>query len=58
MRAVQVILDENLANPILIGRPSVIEHRIEKYGLRMKVGVDIEIVNPESDALFRDFWQT
>jgi len=58
MRAVQVILDENIANPILIGRPSVIEHRIEKYGLRMKVGVDIEIVNPESDARFRDFWQT
>lgn len=58
MRAVQIMLDENLANPILIGRPSVIEHRIEKYGLRMKPGVDIEIVNPESDSRFRDFWQT
>jgi malate dehydrogenase (oxaloacetate-decarboxylating)(NADP+) len=58
MRAVQIMLDENLANPILIGRPSVIEHRIEKYGLRMKPGADIEIVNPESDSRFRDFWQT
>ena len=58
MRAVQIMLDENLANPILIGRPAVIEHRIEKYGLRMKAGVDIEIVNPESDVRFRDFWQT
>jgi malate dehydrogenase (oxaloacetate-decarboxylating)(NADP+) len=58
MRAVQIMLDENLANPILIGRPSVIEHRIEKCGLRMKPGVDIEIVNPESDSRFRDFWQT
>ncbi|MFZ9163666.1 MAG: phosphate acyltransferase, partial [Polynucleobacter sp.] len=58
MRAVQVMLDESLVNPILIGRPSVIEHRIEKFGLRMKSGVDIEIVNPESDARYRDFWQT
>jgi malate dehydrogenase (oxaloacetate-decarboxylating)(NADP+) len=58
MRAVQIMLDEGLVNPILIGRPSVIEHRIEKFGLRMKSGVDIEIVNPESDARYRDFWQT
>ncbi len=58
MRAVQIMLDESLVNPILIGRPSVIEHRIEKFGLRMKSGVDIEIVNPESDARYRDFWQT
>jgi malate dehydrogenase (oxaloacetate-decarboxylating)(NADP+) len=58
MRAVQIMLDESLVNPILIGRPSVIEHRIEKFGLRMKSGVDIEIVNPESDARFKDFWQT
>jgi malate dehydrogenase (oxaloacetate-decarboxylating)(NADP+) len=58
MRAVQIMLDENLVNPILIGRPGVIEHRIEKYGLRMKSGVDIEIVNPENDLRFNDFWQT
>ncbi|QWD87222.1 NADP-dependent malic enzyme [Polynucleobacter paludilacus] len=58
LRAVQIALDENLAVPILIGRPEVIEYRIDKFGLRMKPGVDFEIVNPESDARFRDFWQT
>jgi malate dehydrogenase (oxaloacetate-decarboxylating)(NADP+) len=58
LRAVQIIIDERLATPILIGRPSVIEYRIDKFGLRMKAGEDFEIVNPESDARFRDFWQT
>ncbi|QWD83716.1 NADP-dependent malic enzyme [Polynucleobacter sp. MWH-P3-07-1] len=58
LRAVQIALDENLAVPILIGRPEVIDYRIDKFGLRMKPGVDFEIVNPESDARFRDFWQT
>jgi len=58
LRAVQIIIDERLATPILIGRPAVIEHRIDKFGLRMKAGDDFEIVNPENDARFRDFWQT
>ena len=58
MRAVQIVIDENLAVPILIGRPEVIKYRIDKFGLRMKVGDDFEIVNPESDTRFRDFWQT
>ncbi|MBU3606044.1 NADP-dependent malic enzyme [Polynucleobacter sp. MWH-Creno-3A4] len=58
LRAVQIIIDENLATPILIGRPAVIEHRIVKFGLRMKMGEDFEIVNPENDSRFRDFWQT
>jgi len=58
LRAVQIIIDEHLATPILIGRPAVIEHRIEKFGLRMKAGNDFEIVNPENDSRFRDFWQT
>ena len=58
LRAVQIIIDEQLATPILIGRPSVIEYRIEKFGLRMKVGEDLEIVNPENDSRYRDFWQT
>ena len=49
LRAVQVVVDEGLAKPILIGRPAVIERRIERYGLRIKPGVDFEIVNPESD---------
>lgn len=58
LRAVQIIVDERLATPILIGRPAVIEHRIGKFGLRIKAGEDFEIVNPESDSRFRDFWQT
>ncbi|MBU3568074.1 NADP-dependent malic enzyme [Polynucleobacter alcilacus] len=58
LRAVQIIIDEQLATPILIGRPAVIEYRIDKFGLRMKAEDDFEIVNPENDTRFRDFWQT
>ena len=58
LRAVQIMLDEGLVTPTLIGRPSVIEHRIEKFGLRMQIGTDIQIVNPESDSRYRDFWQS
>ena len=58
LRAVQIIIDEHLATPILIGRPAVIEHRIGKFGLRIKAGEDFEIVNPENDSRYRDFWQT
>ena len=58
LRAVQIIIDEHLATPILIGRPAVIEHRIVKFGLRMKAGDDFEVVNPENDPRYRDFWQT
>ncbi|MEN9316363.1 MAG: hypothetical protein RIS35_2756 [Pseudomonadota bacterium] len=57
LRAVQVILDEKIARPTLVGRPSVIEKRIERYGLRLRPGVDFEIVNPESDDRYRDYWQ-
>ena len=56
MRAVQVVLDEKLARPILIGRPAIIEKRIEKFGLRMKSGVDFEIINPEWDERYREYW--
>jgi malate dehydrogenase (oxaloacetate-decarboxylating)(NADP+) len=58
LRAVQIVLDEGIAKPILIGRPSVIEHRIEKFGLRMVCGTDIDIVNPEDDSRFGDFWKS
>jgi malate dehydrogenase (oxaloacetate-decarboxylating)(NADP+) len=58
LRAAQLALDENLAKPILIGRPAVIEARIAKAGLRMKLGTDVECVNPESDARFRQYWET
>ncbi len=58
LRAVQVVLDEKLARPILIGRPAVINKRIEQYGLRMRVDIDFELVNPEYDERYRRYWQT
>ncbi|MDD2722690.1 MAG: NADP-dependent malic enzyme [Methylovulum sp.] len=58
LRAVQIVLDEELATPTLIGRPAVIQQHIDKLGLRMKNGVDFSIVNPEFDERYRDFWQT
>ena len=58
LRAVQVVVDEDLARPTLIGRPAVIATRIEKFGLRLKEGLDYDIVNVEQDARYRDFWMT
>ena len=58
LRAVQVVVDDKLAKPILIGRPAVIETRIAKAGLRIKPGVDVEICNPEDDPRFRQYWET
>ena len=58
LRAVQSVVDEGLAFPILVGRPSVIEHRIEKYGLRIEAGKDFELVNPEQDPRYWDYWTT
>ncbi len=58
LRAVQVIVDEKLANPILIGRPAVLTHRIERFGLRLRMGVDFTVVNPEHDERFRDYSET
>ncbi len=58
LRAVQVIVDEKLANPILIGRPAVLQHRIERFGLRLRPGVDFTVVNPEHDDRFRDYSDT
>ena len=56
LRAVQTIVDEKIAKPVLIGRPEVVEMRIEKFGLRLKAGTDFEIVNPESDSRYREVW--
>ncbi|MBK9244674.1 MAG: NADP-dependent malic enzyme [Burkholderiales bacterium] len=58
LRAVQVVLDEGIARPIVIGRPPVLERRLERYGLRMKAGSDFGVVNPESDPRYRDYWRT
>jgi malate dehydrogenase (oxaloacetate-decarboxylating)(NADP+) len=57
LRAVQAVVDEGVAKPILIARPEVLNPRIEKYGLRIRPGKDFEIVNPNSDPRFRDYWQ-
>jgi malate dehydrogenase (oxaloacetate-decarboxylating)(NADP+) len=56
LRAVQVVVDEGLAKPILIGRPAVIEKRIEKLGLRIRAGQDFELVNQDEDPRFKDYW--
>jgi malate dehydrogenase (oxaloacetate-decarboxylating)(NADP+) len=56
LRAVQAVRDEGLAQPVLIGRPDVIEMRIQRAGLRLRAGIDFEIVNPDSDARYRDLW--
>jgi malate dehydrogenase (oxaloacetate-decarboxylating)(NADP+) len=58
LRAAQLAIEDGLAQPILIGRPAVIESRIAKAGLRMKLGKDVTCVNPESDARFRQYWET
>ncbi|MFS0753154.1 NADP-dependent malic enzyme [Noviherbaspirillum sp. 1P10PC] len=58
LRAVQVVVDETLAKPILVGRPAVLAQRIEKFGLRLRPGVDFEVINPEFDERFRSYWET
>jgi malate dehydrogenase (oxaloacetate-decarboxylating)(NADP+) len=58
LRAVQQVVDEKLAKPTLVGRPAVLERRIERFGLRLRAGRDFEVVNPEWDERFRDYWQT
>jgi malate dehydrogenase (oxaloacetate-decarboxylating)(NADP+) len=56
LRAVQVVVDEGLARPTLIGRPAVIAARVEKFGLRLKQGADYDVVNVEQDERYRDFF--
>ncbi|MEO6352518.1 MAG: NADP-dependent malic enzyme, partial [Burkholderiaceae bacterium] len=58
LRAVQIIVDEKLAKPILVGRPTVLAQRIEKFGLRLKLDEDFEVINPNFDERYRDYWQT
>jgi len=58
LQAVQVVCDDQIARPVLIGRPSVIESRIEKLGLRIRPGIDFEITNPESDPRYYEYWTT
>ena len=58
LRASQIVVDEGIARPTLIGRPAVIAERIEKFGLRLKEELDYDVVNVEMDHRYRDFWQT
>ncbi|TNF60914.1 MAG: NADP-dependent malic enzyme [Rhodobacteraceae bacterium] len=58
LRAAQAILEETTEKPILIGRPEVIEARCERHGLAIRPGRDFEIVNPENDPRYRDYWGT
>ncbi len=56
LRAVQIVLDEGLAQPIVVGRPAVLERQIEKLGLRIRPGTDFQVVNPEFDPRYRAYW--
>ncbi|MDD0810545.1 NADP-dependent malic enzyme [Curvibacter sp. RS43] len=58
LRAAQAAVDDGLARPILIGRPAVIAARIAKAGLRLQLGRDVEICDPEDDPRFRQYWET
>ena len=58
LRASQAMLEETTERPILIGRPDVIEKRIEKAGLTIRLGQDVDLVNPENDPRYRDYWES
>jgi len=57
LRAVQQVVDSKLARPILVGRPDVLERRIERFGLRLKLGQDVEVVNPQWDERYGEYWR-
>jgi malate dehydrogenase (oxaloacetate-decarboxylating)(NADP+) len=57
LRAAQVVIDEKLARPILVGRPAILEKRIETFGLRLRAGVDFDLINPEWDERYRSYWE-
>jgi malate dehydrogenase (oxaloacetate-decarboxylating)(NADP+) len=58
LRAVQIAVDERLAVPVLVGRPAVIERGIKRYGLRIRIGEHLTVVNPERDERYREYWQS
>jgi malate dehydrogenase (oxaloacetate-decarboxylating)(NADP+) len=58
LRAVQIVADEGLAKPMLIGRPQVVEQRIERLGLRLRTGREFQLVNPEQDPRYKEYWKT
>ena len=58
LRCAQAMLEETTERPIVIGRPEVIERRIERAGLTIRLGMDVDLVNPENDPRYRDYWET
>ena len=58
LRAVQIVTDEGLAKPTLIGRPQVVEQRIERLGLRLRAGREFQLINPEQDPRYKEYWKT
>jgi malate dehydrogenase (oxaloacetate-decarboxylating)(NADP+) len=58
LRAAQVLIEEGIASPILVGRPSVIASRLERYGLSIRLGQDVQVINPEDDPRYRDYVAT
>jgi len=58
LRAVQIAIEEGMVQPTLVGRPAVVAQRIERAGLHLKIGTDFQIVNPEDDPRFRQYWET
>jgi len=58
LRAAQAIIEETVETPILIGRPEVIQRRIEQAGLNLRLGDNVDLVNPENDPRYRDYWET
>lgn len=58
LRATQVVLEENLARPILVGRPSVVDARIKRFGLSIRAGKDFDLINPEDDPRYRSYVQS
>ncbi len=57
LRAANQVVGDGIARPILVGRPEVIQSRIDELGLRIRIGQEIEVVNPQNDPRFRDYWQ-
>ncbi len=58
LQAVQQVVDDGIAYPILVGRPEVVENRIKRLGLRIQGGEDFELMNPHSDPRYKQFWKT
>ncbi|MGE5523752.1 MAG: NADP-dependent malic enzyme [Rhodospirillaceae bacterium] len=57
LRAAQIVVDEGIARPVLIGRPDVVQSRIERLGLRLRRNTDYELVDPNNDPRYREYWQ-